>query len=207
MSFTRTSNAISYKDVVYTYPMVATVSAGIVYNKAVFEKAGVGVPRNTQEFYEAMQKIKDKTNAVPVFMNYPSGWTLNQWEGGLLSASGDSEYKRKIIHEDSPFVPGDGHYELYKMMYEVVKRGLCEKDLLASEWEQSKQDLADGKIGCMVLGSWAIQQVKDLAAARKQSDICRSRLKSTEKNMRKLSLICRFASTSTAKTRRLLTLG
>ena len=164
MNFTRTSNAISYKDVVYTYPMVATVSAGIVYNKAVFEKAGVGVPRNTEEFYEAMQKIKDKTNAVPVFMNYPSGWTLNQWEGGLLSASGDPEYKRKIIHEDSPFVPGDGHYELYKMMYEVVKRGLCEKDLLASEWEQSKQDLADGKIGCMVLGSWAIQQIKDLAA-------------------------------------------
>ena len=132
--FTNRTNIVDakvqeYRDVLCTYPMVATVSAGIVYNKAVFEKAGVGVPRNTEEFYEAMQKIKDKTNAVSVFMNYPSGWTLNQWEGGLLSASGDQEYKRKIIHEDSPFASGDGHYELYKMMYEVVKRGLCEKDL------------------------------------------------------------------------------
>lgn len=164
MNFTNTSSPIAYNGIVYSYPMVATVGAGIVYNKNVFQKAGVSVPRSVEEFYDAMQKIKDETDAVPIFMNYPSGWTLNQWEGGLMSASGDPEYKNKIIFEDSPFVPGDAHYELYKMMYEVVKRGLCEKDLLASEWEQSKQDIADGKIACMVLGSWAIAQVKELAA-------------------------------------------
>lgn len=164
MNFTETSNPIAYNGTVYSYPLVATVGAGIVYNKSVFEKAGVSIPKNQKEFYAALEAIKAKTDAVPVFMNYPSGWTLNQWEGGLMSASGNVDYKNKIITEDAPFVPGDAHYELYKMMYDIVKNGLCERDLLASEWEQSKQDLADGKIACMVLGSWAISQVKSFAA-------------------------------------------
>lgn len=164
LNFTNTADPISYKDVVYSYPLVAVVGAGIVYNKKVFAKAGITVPRTTDEFYAAMSAIKEKTDAVPVFMNYPAGWTLNQWEGGLMSVCGDPEYKNKLIHNPSPFVPGDAHYELYKVMYEIVKRGLCERDILSSDWEQSKQMLADGKIGCMVLGSWAIAQVKALAS-------------------------------------------
>ena len=70
-----------------------------------------------------------------------------------------------MIHMDNPFSPGMPHYELYKVMYEVVKRGLCEKDLLTSDWEKSKQDFVDGKIGVMNLGSWAISQFRDVATA------------------------------------------
>src|SRR5574344_2547149 len=162
-NFTQTSNSISYEGTVYSYPIAASVGAGIVYNKKVFKEAGVSVPKTPDEFYSCLKTIGEKTSAVPIFMNYPAGWTLNQWEGGLTSVSGDPEYKNKIIHSDAPFVPGDAHYELYKSMYEVVKRGLCEKDLLSSDWELSKQMIADGKIGCMVLGSWAISQVKALA--------------------------------------------
>ncbi|MGN0738507.1 ABC transporter substrate-binding protein [Treponema porcinum] len=162
--FTNTAEPISYNGIVYSYPLAGVIGGGIVYNKSVFKKAGVKVPRSTEEFYKALEAIKAKTDAVPIFMNYPSGWTLNQWEEGLMSVSGDVDYKNNIIHIDRPFVPGDAHYELYKVMYEVVKRGLCERDILSSDWELSKQMLADGKIGCMVLGSWAISQMKALAA-------------------------------------------
>ena len=161
--FTNGSNPIDYHGTVYCYPVNGIVSGGVVYNKKVFEKAGVQVPRTTDEFYEDLEAIKSRTDAVPCFINYPAGWTLCQWEGGVTSFSGDPEYKNKIIHEDAPFVSGNAHYETYKMMYEVVKRHLCERDMLSSDWEQSKQMLADGKIGCMVLGSWAIPQIKNLA--------------------------------------------
>ncbi|MGN0738508.1 ABC transporter substrate-binding protein [Treponema porcinum] len=161
--FTNGSNPISYEGIVYCYPTNGIVGGGVVYNKKVFEKAGAGIPRSTEDFYNALEAIKKNTDAVPIFLNYPAGWTLNQWEGGVTSCSGDPEYKNKMIHEDAPFVPGNAHYETYKMMYEVVKRKLCERDMLSSDWELSKQMLADGKIGCMVLGSWAIPQVKALA--------------------------------------------
>ncbi|MER2175998.1 MAG: extracellular solute-binding protein, partial [Carnobacterium sp.] len=31
-----------------------------------------------------------------------------------------------------------------------------------SDWEQSKVDLANGKVGVMVLGSWAVPQIQDI---------------------------------------------
>lgn len=163
-NFTQGSNAIDYQGKAYAYPVMGVVGGGIVYNKKVFEKAGVPIPRTQDDFYGALETIKRKTDAVPIFMNYPAGWTLVQWEGGATAFTGDPEYKNKMVHEDTPFVPGAPHFELYKIMYEVVRRGLCERDLLSSDWEMSKQELADGKIGCMVLGSWAIPQIKELAS-------------------------------------------
>ena len=68
-----------------------------------------------------------------------------------------------MIHMDSPFSKGMPHYEMYKVMYEVVKRGLCEKDLLTSDWERSKIEFAEGKIAVMNIGSWAIGQFRQVA--------------------------------------------
>jgi len=145
-------------------PVNANVGGGFVYNKKVFADAGITkMPKTSAEFYKALEQIKAKTTAIPIFINYPAQWTLTQWEGGRLSFAGDPDYLNKMIHDNSPFAPGKPHYELYKIMYESVKRGLCEKDILTSDWELSKQMMADGKIGVMALGSWAIGQVRALS--------------------------------------------
>lgn len=162
--FVDTSTTISYNGIVYGYPINANVAGGLVYNKQVFKDAGIEkLPTTPEEFYEALAKIKAKTSAVPLYLNYPAQWTLVQWEGGRLSFAGDPDYLNKMVHDDAPFSPGKPHYELYKIMYEVVKRGLCEKDILTSDWELSKQLMADGKIGVMALGSWALGQIRALS--------------------------------------------
>lgn len=162
-NFLETSQQTYYHGNVYAIPLNAN-AGGLVYNKEVFRKAGITTfPKSSKEFYEVLQKIKDNTNAIPLFLNYPSRWTLTQWEGAKMSYSGDPEYTNKIIHEDRPFVKGNPHYEMYKVMYEVVKRGFVERDILTSDWEFSKQMMAEGKIGVMNLGSWAVQQIKNVA--------------------------------------------
>jgi ABC-type glycerol-3-phosphate transport system substrate-binding protein len=149
---------------VYALPINAN-AGGLLYNKKVFAEAGIKkFPTTSDELYACLEKIKKNTSATPFFMNYPSKWTLTQWEGGRLAYSGDPDWANKMVHMDAPFAKGTPHYELYKVMYEVVKRGLCEKDLLTSDWEKSKQDFVDGKIGVMNLGSWAISQFRDIAA-------------------------------------------
>ncbi len=167
--FIEQSAQISYGDTVYALPINANVG-GLVYNKRVFEKAGITkFPKTSDEFYAALEKIKKNTDAVPIFINYPSKWTLVQWEGGRNAYSGDPDWGNKMIHMDDPFSAGKPHYELYKVLYEVVKRGLCEKDLLTSDWEASKQMIADGKIGVMNLGGWAVGQI--MALAKNPDDI------------------------------------
>lgn len=149
----------------YGIPTAVNFS-GILYNKKVFADAGVTTaPKTPSEFMDALKKIKEKGDAVPLYTNYADSWPLTQWESVLTTVAGSVDY----VNVDQPntdenFVPGKPHYELYKVMYDAAKEGLIEADPTTTNWEASKADMANGKIGAMVLGSWAIGQVQGLAA-------------------------------------------
>jgi ABC-type glycerol-3-phosphate transport system substrate-binding protein len=140
-------------------------ASGFVYNKKVFEKAGIKtMPKTPDEFLAALRKIK-AIGVAPLFLNYPSQWTLTQWEAYRVAPSGDPDYMNKIAHDPAPFSKGKPHYVVNKLLYDVVKEGLIEKDPLTSDWENSKHLMAQGKIGVMALGAWAIGQMMDVAKA------------------------------------------
>jgi len=149
---------------VYGIPIAINYS-GIVYNKKVFEKAGVTkVPTTPDEFIAALEKVKENTDAIPLYTNYAAGWPLTQWEAVLPTVAGDPDYVNITqVNEQDNFVPGKPHYELYKLMYDVAKKGLIEKDPTTTDWENSKRMMAQGKIATMVLGSWAIGQIQGFA--------------------------------------------
>lgn len=66
-----------------------------------------------------------------------------------------------IMEAGSPFDPNNGFaYTSLKVLCDAIKEGLCEEDPTTGEWESSKQMMADNKVGCMVLGSWAISQIR-----------------------------------------------
>ncbi|MCP3745648.1 extracellular solute-binding protein [Paenibacillus sp. FSL M7-0802] len=144
---------------------IAMVYSGVIYNKKVFKDAGITqLPKTPDQFLTALQQIKDKTKAVPLFTNYASGWALTQWESSLATLAGTKEYVNITQpNTDDNFTKGQPHYELYKVLYDAAKKGLIEKDPTTTDWETSKADLAQGKIGAMVLGSWAIDQIKSTA--------------------------------------------
>jgi len=138
---------------------------GVIYNKQVFKDAGItDVPRTPEQFLTALQAVKDKTKAVPLYTNYAAGWTLTQWEADLATVAGNRDYVNiGQVASDDNYVPGQPHFDLYKILYDAAQKGLIEADPTTSDWESSKADLANGKIGTMVLGSWAIGQIKGLA--------------------------------------------
>lgn len=160
-----------FKDQVYGLAYMCRVQ-GIVYNKAVFKKAGITeMPKTPEAFLEDLQKIKDKTDAIPYYTNANSGWTLDQWEDHVFgSLTGNVNYKNNDLpHEKNAFKEGSPHYTVSKLLYDIVNRKLCELDPTTGDWEASKVMMNDGKIGCMVLGNWAVQQMKD--AGKNAADI------------------------------------
>lgn len=153
----------SIDDQVYGIPVTGNAQ-GIVYNKAVFEEAGITeLPTTPEDFLAAMQMIKDNTEAVPYYTNYAAGWPLVQWEGNRGSVSCDADYSNQMAHTDAPFAEGAAHNTMYKLMYDLVANELVEVDPSTTDWELSKQLLADGEIAAMVLGSWSIVQMEDAA--------------------------------------------
>lgn len=152
-----------YDGQVYGLAYMCTVQ-GVVYNKAVFQKAGITeLPKTPEEFLACLQKIKDNTDAIPYYTNANSGWTLDQWEDHTFGTiTGNANYKNNELPNDkAAFDQGSSHYTVAKLLYDIIDQGLCESDPTTCDWEASKLMLNNGEIGCMVLGSWAVSQIRD----------------------------------------------
>ena len=142
-------------------------SHGFIYNKALFEQAGITeLPKTPSEFIDDLKAIKEKTDAIPLYTNYAAGWALSgQWDAYIgIAATGDTKYmNQELAHTKDPFrdYGDDTHaYAVYKILYDAVAEGLTEDDYTTTDWESSKGRINNGEIACMVLGSWALPQMK-----------------------------------------------
>lgn len=136
---------------------------GFVYNKEVFDKAGVTeLPKTPEEYVNALKQIKEKCpDVIPYYTNYKDSWTLTNFSNGIeTSMAGDTDYLNKMFYDKNEFLPGSVTYTSLKLLYDAVANQCVEQDPMTSDWEYSKQAMADGKIGVMCLGSWAIGQIK-----------------------------------------------
>lgn len=161
----------SYNGKVYGIPSTGNAQ-GIVYNKAVFEAAGITeLPKTPTEFLDALQKIKDyDSSIIPLYTNYAAGWTMSAWDAYIGGgATADADWMNVTMPQThDAFAKGvptgdeeSGPYAVYNILYEAVKRGLTESDPTTTDWEGSKPMMNNGQIATMVLGSWAIIQMQD----------------------------------------------
>ncbi|WP_169911677.1 ABC transporter substrate-binding protein [Clostridium oryzae] len=152
----------SYNGKCYGIPAVANIR-GILINKNVWEDAGVTTyPISTDEFLNDLRKIKKKGKATPLYTNFASKSLLTEWKKNCIAITGERNWKNEMIEENTPFSKGKPFYEVYNILYEAVRQKLVEKDMTSTDWEKSKQLIADGKIGSMVVGSSLMRQVKAL---------------------------------------------
>ncbi|WP_459479289.1 ABC transporter substrate-binding protein [Clostridium saccharoperbutylacetonicum] len=135
---------------------------GFVYNEKVFKDAGITkIPTSPEEFMAALKAIKEKTSAVPLYTNYVADWALTNWTNAqFVNVSGDVDYPNKVTYDKNAFKQGSPLYTSLKLLNDAVANKYVEQDPMTSDWEKSKQDMADNKIGVMALGSWAIGQIQ-----------------------------------------------
>ncbi|HEY5560345.1 MAG TPA: extracellular solute-binding protein [Clostridiaceae bacterium] len=135
-----------------------TYGGGITYNVAVFKAAGIDkVPTTMDEFMAACAKIKAK-GVVPFASNFKDKWPLSGYDPGFGTLiNGDVAYKNKLADSDK-FLEGDGlkGMEFLKTMKD---KGYLEPDLMSTNWDGFKKDMAQGKVAMTFLGSWVNPQI------------------------------------------------
>lgn len=155
-------SGFSSGNIIYTIPSSAYLM-GIVYNKDVFYKAGISsLPTSISEFLEDMSMIKERTDAVPVYLNSSLDWMLRNWiDFPYAEMTGDPSYKgNKFVYEKDPFTEGGTHYAVYQMLYDLEAYGYTEGFENEISWERTCNDLNEGRCGCIIMGSWALAQLK-----------------------------------------------
>lgn len=138
---------------------------GVLYNTEVWAAAGITeLPTTPEAFLEDLQKIKNTTDAVPLYTNYKDGWPLaGQWFSNVGAVTGDVDAQNAMAHDSEPWRAGNDVYVIDSVLYDAVAQELIEADPLTTNWEQSKNDFVTGKIATMVLGSWSISQFQAAA--------------------------------------------
>jgi raffinose/stachyose/melibiose transport system substrate-binding protein len=155
----------SFEGQSYGIPVVGNVQ-GVVYNKRVWDEAGVTeFPTTPEEFLAGLQTIKDAglAEVAPLYTNYKDGWPLSQWDGWLGAVSGDPDFKNKLTESDEPWTEDSDYGVVDGLIYDAVAQGLTEADPTTTNWEESKRLLGTGEVATMVLGSWAIPQMQAAA--------------------------------------------
>lgn len=137
---------------------------GFVYNKKVFEEAGITEWATTpEEMLTNLEAIKANTDAIPYYTNYKDGWPLS-WPNSLIGAvSGDPEAAVNMAESDAPWAAGEEMEQIDSLLYSMVEDGLSEDDPTTTNWEESKSLLGKGEIAMMPLGSWALPQMAEAA--------------------------------------------
>jgi len=139
---------------------------GFVYNKAVWQQAGItDWPTTPDQFLSDLKAIKDKTKSIPYYTNYHDAWPLSTWQSALGSPSCDPNANDDLATDKAPWASGTDLNTIDTLLYNVVHDKLVEPDPTTTNWENSKGLLANGKIATMWLGSWAVSQMQ--AAATK----------------------------------------
>ncbi|TDV48876.1 ABC transporter substrate-binding protein [Actinophytocola oryzae] len=140
------------------------VANGFVYNKAIWEQAGVSDwPTTPDEFLTALAAIKSKTGATPYYTNYKDAWPLTNWGNALGSPSCDAAANDALVDTARPWDKGEDLNVIDTLLYDIVHNGLSEADPNTTNWENSKNLIATGKIATMWLGSWAVAQLRQAA--------------------------------------------
>ncbi|MEU3255183.1 extracellular solute-binding protein [Streptomyces sp. NPDC006997] len=143
---------------------------GFVYNKALWKEAGIADwPTTPRQFLDDLEAVKEKTGATPYYTNFKDGWPLSSpWTNSVGSVSCDSTASDKLAEMDEPWAEGSDLNTLDGLLYDIVNGKLSEKDPSTTNWESSKTLLAKGEIGSMMLGSWAVSQMRAAAEAAGQ---------------------------------------
>lgn len=140
------------------------VANGFVYNKAVWQRAGAGEwPRTPEEFLAGLRAIKDRTDAIPYYTNYKDAWPLANWTSALGSPKCDAAAEDKLADTGQPWSAGQDLNTVDTLLYDIVHQQLAEPDPTTTNWENSKNLLATGKVATMWLGSWAVVQMRAAA--------------------------------------------
>lgn len=152
----------------YAYTQ-GVIAEGLVYNKAVFARAGItDLPKTRSEFFTLLAALKAK-GVTPIALNIGAAWPLQQWDKSVMALAGDGNYFAKMLDDSQPFSRSKPYAESLHIAHRIFSEGYSEADFIANNWESSKQAFIKNQIALFYLGNWVIPQL--IESGMRASDI------------------------------------
>jgi len=137
-----------------------TYAIGVWYNKDLFEKAGVTIPTNWNDFLAACEKIKN-TGVAPLAISGKDVWTT-----GYYTMSQWTELEQEQPGTLNQLKTGEAKWtnpeflNAYKQMEDLAAKGyfLNGKGSVGMTYDQAVLAFQQGKAAMWLMGSWALDK-------------------------------------------------
>lgn len=136
---------------IYGLPLESGVG-GVWYNKAIFAKYNLSVPKTWDEFLNVCETLK-KNGVSPLTGSMRDSWTGLQLYMYLVDRMGgesafDNAANRRGSFSDEAFVKAN------QVILDMVKKGYFNENALGVNWGEGQQLMASGQTAMYVMGSW-----------------------------------------------------
>ena len=158
-------------DQVYGVPFGTGMAGAVLYNKKVYEKLGLSVPKTWNEFVANSKKIKD-AGITPIIQSYQTTWTSQLFVLGDFAnvAKAEPGFAADYTANKTKYATDPAALKGFQHQEEVAKDGLFNADFASTTYQQALDKLATGDGAQYPVLSFALAAIK-VAAPDKLNDI------------------------------------
>ncbi|MBY0217793.1 ABC transporter substrate-binding protein [Paenibacillus illinoisensis] len=156
--------SFSKDDKVYGIPWSKNY-LGVFYNKDIFEKNGIQIPKNWDEFLEVNEKLK-AAGVTPIALAGKETWAV-QLPWYALAASTvyakEEGWDQQRYDNQTTFAGSDSWKQVAGQYKQLLDLGYFEKNMLGISYDSAKTSFSAGKAAMIIDGNWSISGYEEIA--------------------------------------------
>lgn len=146
---------------VYGVPVGPGNAGAVLYNKKVYEKLGLSIPKTWSEFMANSRKIKD-AGVDPIIQTYQTTWTSQLFVLGDFAnvAAANPAFAANYTSNKAKYATDPAAIKGFEHLEEAAKAGLFNSDYASSTYAQGLEKLANGEGAQYPILSFALPELK-----------------------------------------------
>lgn len=143
----------------------------MVYNKNIFSKAGISVPKSYAEFLKACETIK-ASGVTPIYEPISDGWHHVLWfpELGVRFEEQSPGLADKLIKNQEKFANVPVFEQALTQLNELVQKGYFGDNAFSNTYADTEKNMASGKYAMTVYNVGLPGQIEAAVSGAKASD-------------------------------------
>lgn len=155
---------LTFDGVFCAAPFSGSSAMGIVYNKTVFEKYGLEVPKTVDQLNAVCETLKSN-GVIPFYMSGADGWTISQtWNAIWPNIARDNPDAMNQLNSNSlrwDEIPELKQY--FELWADQVSKGYFNDDMATASYAMAVESLASGECAMVYQGTWMYEELAKLS--------------------------------------------